>query len=321
MQASILLGLAVTFFALFPAFAKGGTLVYEVGQGYEKACLNWNIAGPMQRPDVLSELKWEDLRIWNTRAALVYKEKNYILRCEGDYGKILDGKVIDEDFGEDHRKSTFSYSNCSADKGEVYDISLTAGCELCWKSDTELRLIPFCGWGYDAQNLFMKSPGSFRYNGNNNPFRPSDITFEGKIEGLNSTYNAYWQGPLLGLDIIYDLANFHFTGGFDYHWLHYNAKAHWNLRDDLKGPFHHNGFGEGFKCRLGGLWDLPCHWTLALVASYTHYRLRKGEDRTSVYTWAWDPHATQGSVMKVKTRLNEVNWHAFVLSVNLGFSF
>lgn len=286
----------------------------DLGQGYQEGNLDWNIAGPLidnqVTPDVLSELKWQDLRIWNSRLALFYYEEGYRAGFEGNYGKILEGHVLDDDYGADGRKSRFSHAHASADKGEVFDYNLTLGYGLYYGGIT---LTPYGGWGYEAQHLKMMSPATLEYHGNNNPFNTIPIEFETKVSDLDSSYNASWQGPLAGFDLCYDYSCFHLMGSFEYHWLDFKGKAHWNLRDDIIGPFHHSGRATGTKFKAGGSFDLTHRWSLGILATFTNYHLKEGVEHSKI--------VFNNETVSIKTRLNDVNWNTWTLTANLGYRF
>ena len=286
----------------------------ELGQGYQDGNLDWNIAGPVVdgkvTPDVLSELNWQDLRIWNSRLALAYYEEGYRIGFEGNYGKIFEGYVLDDDYGANNRKSRFSHARATGDKGEVFDYNLTLGYGLSYNGVT---VTPYGGWGYEAQHLKMCAPATLEYNGNNNPFHTVPIEFKTQVPDLDSSYNASWQGPLAGFDLRYDCSCLHLIGGFEYHWLDFRGKAHWNLRDDIIGPFHHSGTASGTKFKVGGSVDFMCQWTLGLLATFTNYHLKDGVERSKIIF--------DNQTVSIKTRLNDVNWNTWTLSVNLGYRY
>ena len=286
----------------------------EVGQGYQEGSLDWNIAGPVVNkkvtPDVLSELKWQDLSLWNTHATAAYYEIGYRVKIEGNYGKIYKGTVRDQDFGGNGRTRIFSDAQATADRGEVYDYNLTAGYPLCWKGFT---FVPYGGMGYDVQSVTMTSPATLDFNGQNNPFNPTSTKFKTKIDDLDSSYKAVWKGPLLGFDLGYRWAFLAIFSSIEYHWLEFKGKAHWNLRDDILGPFHHSGEGNGIKWKAGGSVDLNGQWTLSVLSVYTSYSLRHGIEKSTI-VWNKEP-------LFIKTGLNDVNWHAWTITLNVGYKF
>lgn len=286
----------------------------EIGQGYQEGSLDWNIAGPVSQhlasPNVLSELKWQDLKMWNSRLYAATYTCGYRTAFEGNYGKICEGYVVDDDYGASHRQSRFCHAHATGNRGEVFDYNLTVGYGLTYLGVT---LTPYGGWGYAAQHLKMQSPAVMEYNGNNNPFYTVPIEFKTDVLDLDSNYNASWQGALAGFDLSYDYACFHLFGGFEYHWLNFKAKAHWNLRDDIIGPFHHSGTGYGTKFKVGGAFEFAYHWSIGLLATFTDYRLKDGIEHSKI--------KTENQIISIKTRLNGVNWHSWTLNINLGYRF
>lgn len=259
----------------------------ELGGGYQEGGLNWNIAGPSI--DVLSELKWEDLKIWTTQGALTYYEEGYRFTLEGHYGKIFEGSVIDDDFGASGRTSCFSHLQARADKGEIYDYALAVGYPL---TCGPIALTPYGGWGLDAQRLRI---------------------FDKSMPDLDSRYNATWKGPLAGGDFTYQCGALRLLAALEYHWLSYKGHAHWNLRTDLLGPFRHSGSGSGLKGKLGLSYIFAPCWSLGLLASLTHYRLRHGRERSRIQ--AFD------GPLSLETPLNAVNWQSWMLTLSLSVNY
>jgi hypothetical protein len=282
----------------------------DIGQGYKQASLNWSISGPENFPNVLSELKWKNLKIWDSHAKVAFKKCNWVMRFEGNWGKIYEGYNVDDDYGADDHKKRFSHSRAAADKGSVWDFTAILGYEL---SCLGFSVLPYGGWGKDVQKLKMRSPAHQEFIGPNHPYFPTDDTFEAPIEGLNSSYHTHWQGPLIGVDLSCRLRGLSLFGGYEYHWLHYGARAHWNLRQEFVEPFLHSGSGRGIKIRMGATFDLTCNFYLGLLATITDYRLKNGLDKTVLIM--------NDNPVEIKTRLNGVHWHAYSITANFGIRF
>jgi len=133
------------------------------------------------------------------------------------------------------------------------------------------------------------------------------------IDGLDSNYTAYWYGPWLGTDIVYQLnQTLTIGGGFEYHWINYFAQADWNLRSDFEHPvsFEHAATGSGIVWDINGTYQLNSEWQLTMNVLLQRWKAEDGSDRTFF---------TDGSVGK--TRLNQVNWSSYALMTGLLYHF
>ena len=225
----------------------------EVGYGYRRDSLDWNIAGDLQgnNPNVLSELTWEDLLIHEIHMGVRADLKNaFFLKGSINYGVIVAGDNQDSDYAADNREMEFSRSNNDADKGNTLDGQFGAGYRFRLISES-LSVIPLAGYSYHRQHLSMTDG----YQTITWPGGPP----LGSFNGLDSTYEAQWRGPWIGLDITLETERFtklspiSFYAGWEYHWADYYAEADWNLRDDFMHPksFEHEADGTGMVVNLG----------------------------------------------------------------------
>ena len=285
----------------------------EVGYGYRQDSLDWNIAGDLQgnNPNVLSELTWEDLLIHEiyigVRADL---KRSIFLKGSLTYGVLVDGENQDSDYAADNREMEFSRSNNDADQGSTLDGLFGVGYRFRLFSKS-LSIIPLAGYSYHRQNLTMT--GGYQ-----------TITWVGgpplgAFEGLDSTYDAEWRGPWIGLDVTLETENFtkaiapmSFYFGWEYHWADYYAEADWNLRDDFMHPksFEHEANGTGIVSNLGVRLRLNSRWSVALGYETEEWSTEEGVDRVFL---------TDGTI--VTTRLNEVNWHSDVVQFSCSIRF
>jgi len=170
----------------------------EIGlsAGYREDKFDWNIAGDSSgnNPNILSELTWDDLQIFQVgvRARTVIG-RGFYLRGIFNYGWIFDGDNQDSDFSGDDRTLEWSRSNNNADDGNVLDASLGIGYQLRLSKD-KCKVTPLVGFSYHEQNLrltdgvqtlsepALASPG----------VTPPPL---GPFAGLDSKYEADWTGP------------------------------------------------------------------------------------------------------------------------------
>lgn len=274
-----------------------GSFAVTVGERSDN--LDWNIAGNLSgtNPNVLSELEWKDLSIFQLKAAGNGTIKDvFFLRGALDWGFIYDGENQDSDYSCDDRRCEYSRSNNKADSGSVWDVTIGGG----FKNTVGVKggvfaFTPLIGYSQHNQNL--KITDGYQ-----------TIPATGSFGGLNSSYKARWRGPWAGLDLGYDRSSFSLTGTFEYHVVSYYAEADWNLRTDFAHPksFEHNANGTGFIAALAADYRLRRNWGVYAGIDYLEFKTSRGTDRT---------YFSDGTI--ADTRLNEVNWSSH--SVNAGF--
>jgi len=283
---------------------------YTIGAGYRADSLNWSLAHPSGTPDILSELTWEDLRMFQMMAeARVVSCQHIVLRGYADYAIILHGRNQDSDYLESHRNLEFSRTNNNAGKGEAFDLSAGTGYQFTWCYE-RVKFSPMLGFAYRAQHLRQ-------YDG----FQTIGFVFRdesggafgalpGPINGLHSNYRARWCGPWFGFDLSYEAScNLTLYCRFEYHLVTFLGTGHWNLRTDFVRDFRHHAQGCGPLYLIGADYSVCGTWLLGWRANYQTLSTLHGIDHTFF---------AQGVA---KTRLNSVNWHSFSTSATLTYSF
>ena len=291
---------------------RGLSIEFVGDAGYRNDDIKWNIAGDLSgnNPNVLSELTWDDLGI----ITLTFKNKTIYrgvyFRGHLQYGWIVSGDVQDSDFLGDNRTLEFSRSNNSADDGDTKDASAGIGYQFNFGTGA-FGFTPLVGYSYHVQNLKMTD-------GN------QTITFSGgpplgPFSGLDSTYEAEWKGPWVGLDVVFrsphkksQRNDFELGLGFEYHWADYDAEANWNLRTDFAHPksFEHDADGNGFV--VSADWNIffTKSWALNVNANYQTWDTDSGVDRTFF---------ADGT--SLDTRLNDVDWDSFAIMLGAIYRF
>ncbi len=273
--------------------------------GLRRDDLDWNIAGNRsgKNPNVLSELTWDDVKSYQVKIQGRLVWPNIIaFRGSAGYGWIFDGDNQDSDYLEDNRRGEFSRSNNSADDGHLWDASVAVGYPFRFGREVVATATPLVGWSHHEQHLTI-SDGK------------QTIPNTGSFSGLNSSYDTRWKGPWLGFDLSFRAGKIsslfqrlepYFT--YEYHWADYYAKADWNLRSDLEHPksFEHNADGTGHIIATG--FNFVVHEHVALNFNFDYQNWSTDDGTHKVFF-------SDGTT--AKTRLNEVNWTAYALS--LGF--
>lgn len=300
------------------AFAITGQ--FSLSSGYRADALDWNIASDFSgnTPNILSELTWDDVQIFQISAESelvrpVRERVSAVLLGRAAYGWVLAGDNQDSDYAGDNRTLEWSRSNNDAGDGHVLD--LEGGMGLRFRLDNEKwYLMPVVGYSYYEQDLVMQ--GGYQTLSEStiatsNGF-PSPIPI-GAFPGLDSSYLAWWFGPWLGLQGDWQQSE---KVSWDFllrwHKIDFRAEADWNLRTDLKHPvsFEQEAEGDGVSINAGMRYLLVEKWRLGADISYLDLQAADGLD--VVYL---DSGAIGG------TRLNEVNWKSWALSVSLQYAF
>ncbi len=280
--------------------------------GYRHDKFNWNIANSGGSPNILSELTWKDLQIYEVKASGdVIFPNAFVIDGSGAYGEITKGKNQDSDYAGDDRTAEFSRSNNRSDDGQTADLSAGLGYRLNINEYTNfwdvnsLFVTPLAGYSYHKQNLqatdgvqTLSTPGITRALG---PF-----------DGLNSHYDAEWQGPWVGFKLEGALKRLYGLIRFEYHWVNYYAQGDWNLRDDLQHPrsFEHSGRGDGIILGLGCSYALTDSWSLDFDWDFKTFSIEGGVDRVF-------PANSQ----VLEQRLNEVNWNSWTAMLGTTYRF
>ncbi len=301
--------LAVFLFAApFASAAEGNGYVLDgvelsTTAGYRADKLDWNIAGDSSgaNPNILSELKWDGLDIFEVGLSARKSFDGLYLRGSFDFGLIFSGSNQDSDYNGDNRTLEYSRSNNNASDGSVWDISLGAGYGgfgfNAWQG--RVRVIPLAGFSYHKQNLTITD--GFQ-----------TIPATGPFSGLDSTYDARWLGPWAGVDVDYTTNGARLYGSFEFHRAYYRGVANWNLRSDLQHPksFEHTANGYGIVAGLGADYAFSTQWTFTAGLKYNDWRATDGVDRT------FFSDSTTSD-----TRLNEVNWNSVAFTAGVLYTF
>lgn len=285
--------------------AQADTMDVSLGQRTDN--LNWNIAGNIQgtTPNVLSELKWTDLKIFELKLHNRHElDDNSFIDASLGYGWITSGKNQDSDYTSDNRQGEFSRSNNAANGDNVIDGAIAYGYYL--NKEDKANTTMLVGYSVNKQNLRMT-------NGYQTISTSGVTPAIGAFSGLNSTYDARWNGPFVGISheqaagdkLSFNCrAEYHFNGA-------YYGESDWNLRTDLGNPSTiDTANATGKVLSLGAVYRLDDSSKLQAGFSYSQF---KASDGIKSYNYA---DGTTGS-----TKLNEANWNsrAYTLSATKTF--
>jgi len=317
----LVVALLLTHFTATPARSGELEFQYDLGAGYRIDDFDWNFAG--NGVNVLSELTWRDLEIFQLvlGGRLLFKPGRdsgsqpqnppesparwrIYLRGNLGYGWIGDGTVRDSDFAGNDRTLEFSRSDNQAGDGNVLDASIGGGLQFRFRKDA-WRIAPLIGLDYHEQELTISR-------GIQVVSRP-DLAPPGNAPqplgplppNLASTFQTEWQGFWIGVDleILPPASRLEFFATAEFHWvMDYQAKADWNLRQDLAHPRsfeQHADEGWGVVLAGGTRLKLTPRLGLFLRAEFRDWQIEEGTQRIFFADGT-------GAV----ARLNNANWES-----------
>jgi len=288
-----------------PSLAYEKASIYLRG-GYRQDKLFWNIGTNGGFPNIISELKWENIEIATLNFGASYAlDQHWLLNIDAVYGRIFDGDNQDSDYFGNNRTFEFSRSNNGADEGDVYDISVSTAYKIPLNKYLEFQ--PEIGFSYHAQNFKMVDG---KQTVSNYGF-PVPV---GSFAGLNSTYDATWFGPWLGWNTIISPTNkFSFNVGVEYHYVSYDATANWNLRGDFAHPesFTNETNAYGLIGEFGGIYRYSPSLTFDFALNYQHWQ--STEAGKIKFFLADGRTGTQP--------FHEVKWRSYGVNLGLNYDF
>ena len=310
----LILGSCLAGAILFPGNAGAAfvdTMEFDLQAGLRQDQLDWNIPG--QNINVLSELDWEDLEIWQVgltgKMAFASKSSSMLhpyVRGSLDYGWIRDGTARDSDYNGNNRTMEIFRSLSATEDDNVFDGSVGFGFERkIWIDRITLGLLG--GYSYHEQNLRLSK--GLQVISHGELLIPSQ-----PIPGLNTTYESKWYGPFAGIDFtLQPRPDVSFLFSLEYHWSDYEGEGNWNLRTDLAHPVsfrHEADTADGVVATFRGNYFFSNGWGLDLTFVYRDFSANDGVDQTFLANGA-----------TITTKFNEANWQSSAITVGLAYQF
>ncbi|UCG99848.1 MAG: hypothetical protein JSU78_05275 [Deltaproteobacteria bacterium] len=279
-------------------FKIRGSVIISGIIGYRMDNLDWNIAGDQygNNPNILSELEFNDLEIYQAGLELKLTLNRIYFRASIYFGEITHGEGTDSDYDQDNRNGLYSRSQFEINNDDVQDMGVGLGYQFDLLNK-KLRLVPLIGISYHEQNLCIT-------NG-------VQTVGSADLEGLNSAYQTEWTSWWLGMDISFEvMTNLFLSSSLEYHLVDYQARANWNLREDFAHPvsFSHNADGKGTAMKIGISHFFAEHWAIGLLYGRQKWSASGGYDYLFLATGE-----------TITSKLNEVDWDS--RSINLLLSY
>ena len=274
----------------------------RVLSGYEQAKLDWSIPNGNQAPDILSELTWDDLEIWNNQLEFdLARPASWRVHLSASYGSIFDGRNRDSDYLYSGRQGEFSRSYADVG-GYTVSASALVGYQFLFLGD-RLTLTPSLGYRFDRQKMEVA-----------NGYQVIDMFYGvlGPFPGLDSSYRADWHTGIVDLDSTFALTDkLSLLAGASFGVGTYRGEAVWNLRTDFEqGPsFRQSADAYAVIARLGLRYQISP--TLA-ISGQTFLN----------YSWTDDGSETNYLPSGAESNgFNGANWESlgFMLGAELAF--
>lgn len=255
----ILYGLSVgslLFSALEGSFWDNQKLLLELDNGYRWDRIDESVEVvdfEFIQPYASAQHQYKDLNSYQLGGRFIWEKCNWRVKAQGHYGWIFDGHFLQDGFlrGKIHEGNTADGSGAI---GYAFPV-----CEC-------FRFCPLAGYGYDSQDLKIKH------------FRLFD-TSSSSTDICRGRFEASWQGPWIGFDILYDTSFIFwnrchymtFNSGYEFHYGQARTKFHERLFDG-EYSYHskiNNMMGQVFH--FDTHYYLPCNWMIGLILEYTYW--------------------------------------------------
>ena len=257
-----------------------GQVRVAVSTGYEREDLRWSIAGngAGQDPNIYSELKWRNAGGVFAGADVQWTLwKRWRVAACGSRRFTRWGSMTDTDYGLDNRHDVLYHEQFPVTGG--YSESGSLGVGYVVVEGGHFTVVPSLGYAISSQH-FPVTDGV------------------GPFAGLNSSYDAKWFGPFVGVDGEWRLgSHWSLDIAARYDQMVYRGVADWNLIAQFAHPvsFRHRADGYGLTGAFGIGYAVSRVLTLSLKGQYFNWETGTGIDEL---------YLASGGVSQ--TQLNEV---------------
>ena len=281
----------------------------DYGMRYDQ--LSWNIAGNLAGtgPNVISELKWSDVGFHQTRLGFRFiGDDRWYVKGYTSNSWGFTGSNQDSDYNNDNRTSEYSRSTADADRSSAEDFSIAIGQQI--RIDERIGITPLVGFSNHRQHFTMTNGQQTVCEASSEENTKSCGIGLGPFPGLNSSFKTHWRGPWLGLDLRMKTAKRWTTyAELEYHYSYYDAKAHWNLRSNLKQPVSMEQSARGRGTHMG----LGLSYALATPNSFFNIGFKQSHYSTHAGTHNF--YDVDGPVLS--QRLNNVDWSSSMITIGI----
>lgn len=244
----------------------------EVSQGYRHDKLKWSVSSVHKKPNILSELTFHDIKIYQTRLVTKLTMDDYFAKANFGYGDILSGRERDSDYSKNNKKGEFSRSRSKIPGSHTLDAEVRVGKDFALSP--LFTLSPLIGYTWDYEKLRIKDGRQKRLFGKK---------MNKKIPKLNDSYTSRFDAPFIGARFGFDATKkLSFFGEYDFLFaVRHHGTGHWNLRNFGKGmTFHLNSRrskGWGQMGLIGAGYEVFNNFMLKAEYQISHLQARGGK--------------------------------------------
>lgn len=270
-------------------------LQISVSTSRQREDFHWSIAGNSngQNPNVLSELKWKNVSGQEYSTNIQWNMwRRFSLFASYARENIKSGSVNDMDYNGDNRTDPIYTGNFSDNKG--YTDSWLAGVGFVIFNNNLFSLVPYLGYGNSSQYLYL-------------------VDQTGQFPGLNSSYEAHWNGPFIKLrSSVKVWHSLKLAADITYNQVNYNAQGDWNLINEFQHPvsYRHVAQGYGLSANARLIYNITGNIAAHVGYSYFNWETGNGNDQLYLSSGAID-----------KTRFNGVFRYGFQVAGGVTLEF
>lgn len=218
---------------------------------------------------------------------------NFFGRLEGTYGWAGSGHY------HEHIplfSNSLSSLKSRVDSGNTKSWSLGTGYHfnvipLCdW-----VKIGPMIGWSHAEQHFKMKSHSR---------------------EFSHLGYQNYWQGPWAGIDLELQLCEFSLHTSYEYHWVNWDAKRHFNGEGSISGELSNrlkSNHAYGQVLNVDGRWNFNLCWFAGIGIKVQEWHAIKGHLKTLKDKFGLNPSHHPD-------KFKDAHWKSFAITADLGFN-
>lgn len=252
-----------------PAIYEDPAVRCSISGGVHAFAMQWSTAGTFSNGQeiVPFSTKWTDLIAYEIQPGVDLTLGSFIFKSHFSKGKIRGGNGEATGSSDNGSNSYNDHASLSGIQGTTAAVDAEVNAVMRFIHN-QARLSFSVGWGRQEQNLILTEG-------------VQDLPVNIHLDGLNSSYNAAWKGPWVGLAAGWDdVSDIHFEFGAAFHSVSYEGKADWNLRSDLIHPdgIVQNGKGRGLSMFAKFRQPLGHYSEWFGSVEWEHFIVENGED-------------------------------------------
>ena len=247
-------------------------------KGISFSNFSWGISQSSLDNRPLSQLSYQDIETdttsveMNISKLLGFKPNYWDISTQMSYGKVQSGTLVDNDYSYSASGQSLSTQTTASLKGSI-NYGLEIGANRSLSSSRISHLDVLLGFTLIRDN-YKQTNGFQTYS------QERLLSSPVEIEGLNSSYEALWLGPYIGLAQHYNLGQNKFTFSSKLRGHVYSGEGRWNLREEFAQPksFEHSAYGAGVEVKANHVLNLTSSMRIEQHVGFDHSRTLNGKD-------------------------------------------